>query len=56
MGIPGWFVSGKLQKNKTIPKGQMQLYNMLVPIFRLIDKVAFNLAGLSVLSIGERKS
>lgn len=33
MGIPGWYISGKLQKNKTIPKSQMSLYNTFVPIF-----------------------
>jgi SAM-dependent methyltransferase len=52
MGIPGWYVSGKLQKNKTIPKGQMSLYNKLVPLFRLADKVVFNQVGLSVISVG----
>jgi len=52
MGIPGWYVSGKLQKNKTIPKGQMSLYNKLVPLFRLADKLVFNQVGLSVISVG----
>lgn len=54
MGIPGWFISGKLQKNKTIPKSQMKLYNLLVPIFRLVDKIVFNQAGLSVISVGQK--
>jgi len=53
-GIPGWFVSGSLLKKSTIPAGQMKLYNALVPVFRLIDKVAFNQLGLSVISIGEK--
>lgn len=52
MGIPGWYVSGKLQGNKTIPKSQMQLYNKLVPIFRLVDKIFFNRIGLSVINVG----
>jgi SAM-dependent methyltransferase len=53
MGIPGWYVSGKLQKNKTIPKGQMKLYEMLVPIFKVIDKITLQQAGLSVITIGK---
>jgi 2-polyprenyl-3-methyl-5-hydroxy-6-metoxy-1,4-benzoquinol methylase len=52
MGIPGWYVSGKLQKNKTIPKSQMSLYNKLVPAFKIIDRIIMNKAGLSVISVG----
>lgn len=52
MGIPGWYVSGKLQRNKTIPKSQMSLYNKFVPLFKLIDKCLFNMVGLSVISVG----
>lgn len=52
MGMFGWFISGKLQKNKSFPSGQMQLYNKLVPAFKIIDKVIFNKSGLSVITIG----
>ncbi|MBL0109225.1 MAG: class I SAM-dependent methyltransferase [Ignavibacteria bacterium] len=52
MGILGWFISGKLQKNSTFPPGQMKLYNSFVPIFKIIDKMIFNQIGLSVISIG----
>lgn len=55
MGIPGWYVSGKLQGNKTIPKDQMSLYNAMVPIFKLMDKCAFNAVGLSVVSVGVKQ-
>ncbi len=53
-GIPGWFVSGKIMKNKTIPEGQMKLYNVLVPLFKLGDKFFLNKFGLSVVSIGKK--
>lgn len=56
MGIPGWYFSGKLQKHKSIPKDQMQLYNRLVPIFKLIDKMLFNKVGLSAISVGMKES
>lgn len=52
MGIPGWYISGKLQQNKTIPKSQMSLYNKLVPLFKLVDKFLLNKVGLSVISVG----
>ena len=53
IGILGWFVSGSILKKETIPSGQMDLYNKLVPIFRMIDKVTFNQIGLSVIVVGE---
>lgn len=54
MGIFAWFISGKLQKNDTIPGGQMNLYNMLVPIFKLIDRIVFRVAGLSTIVVGKK--
>ena len=54
MGIFGWYVTGSLMKKETIPGGQMKLYNMLVPIFKIIDKVVFNSAGLSTIVVGKK--
>ncbi len=53
-GILGWYVSGKLQKNETIPGGQMNLYNQLVPVFKFLDLIALNVAGLSVIAVGRK--
>ncbi len=52
MGILGWIVSGAIQKNKTIPKDQMSLFNKFVPIFKLIDLLVLKSVGLSVISVG----
>lgn len=54
VGMLGWLVSGKLQRNKTIPSGQMKFYNSLVPVFKLMDKIIFNQTGLSVIVIGQK--
>lgn len=54
MGIWGWWISGKLQRNKTIPEGQMKLYNKLVPVFKVIDRCVFKSAGLSTIAIGKK--
>ncbi|PCI98990.1 MAG: methyltransferase type 12 [Flavobacteriales bacterium] len=56
MGIFGWILTGSIMKKKTIPKGQMGLYNKLVPIFKIIDKIVFHKIGLSVISIGRKSS
>ena len=56
VGILGWFVSGQILKKKDIPKGQMKLYNTLVPIIKIVDKVLLNSVGLSTILVGKKKS
>ncbi len=53
-GIAGWFVSGNILRKKVIPTGQMKLYNALVPIFKIVDKVIMNNIGLSVIVEGKK--
>ncbi len=54
IGIAGWILSGSILKKEGIPSGQMKIYDRLVPIFRLIDKIIFRQIGLSVIVIGEK--
>ncbi|MFO7616345.1 MAG: class I SAM-dependent methyltransferase [Bacteroidales bacterium] len=53
-GMAGWFVSGKIQRHRMIPLGQMRLFNRLVVIFRLIDKLIFHSVGISVIMVGKK--
>lgn len=55
IGMIGWYVSGKLQGNRNIPKSQMSFYNKLVWLFRIADKIVMNKTGLSVIVVGEKK-
>jgi 2-polyprenyl-3-methyl-5-hydroxy-6-metoxy-1,4-benzoquinol methylase len=55
IGIFGWWFSGNILRKKTIPDRQMKLYNNLVPIFTIIDKVMLNKMGLSVISVGMKR-
>lgn len=55
IGIFGWWFSGSILKKKTIPGGQMKLFNVLVPIFKLVDVCTLNKFGLSVVSIATKK-
>lgn len=54
IGIFGWYVSGKLMKNDSIPEGQMGLFNTLVPVFKAFDKIILNRMGLSVIAVGKK--
>lgn len=56
VGILGWWVSGKIFKNKMIPEGEMKLYNKLVPIIKIADKVLLNRIGLSVICVIKKNS
>tara|TARA_R100000935_G_C2839331_1_gene170126 strand:+ start:3077 stop:3790 length:714 start_codon:yes stop_codon:yes gene_type:complete len=52
IGTLGWFFNGNILKKKSIPGGQMKLYNNLVPIFKIIDKLILNKVGLSTIVVG----
>jgi len=52
--IFGWWFSGSVLKKKTIPEGQMKLYDSLVPVFKLIDKIVLNKMGISAIVVGEK--
>ena len=54
IGMAGWFVTGAILKKDTIPAGQMGLYNKLVPVFKLIDKIFMKQIGLSVIVVGQK--
>jgi len=53
VGMLGWYISGKRQKNETIPKDQMKLYDKLVTVAKLIDSILLNRVGLSVITIAQ---
>ncbi len=54
MGIAGWWFSGSILRKKTIPEGQMNLYNLLVPIFKILDRLILRKVGLSVITVGKK--
>jgi SAM-dependent methyltransferase len=54
-GILAWWMSGIILRKKSITAGQLNLYNLFLPVFRLIDAFMYRVAGLSVISIGEKK-
>jgi len=53
VGMLGWYISARLQKNETIPKDQMNIYDKLVPVVKLIDSILLNRVGLSVITIAQ---
>lgn len=50
-GLIGWFISGVVLKKKVIPNNQLRLFEKLVPLIRIIDRITFYKAGLSVIVV-----
>ncbi|MBN8854802.1 MAG: hypothetical protein BGO55_20135 [Sphingobacteriales bacterium 50-39] len=53
-GIGGWWLTGTLFRRKAIGEGRAKLYNRLVPLFRLADKLSSYRMGLSLVAVGEK--
>ena len=54
-GTFGWFVSGGLLHQKVPSRFMVSLYNVLVPLFRLVDRMTLRRLGLSVITIGRAR-
>lgn len=55
MGIPAWFIGGKLMGDSTVKKGKMSLYNAMVPVFKLVDYPLKRFMGLSAVCIMKKR-
>lgn len=55
LGIGAWLYA-KFLGLKRIPQAEMGIYNKLVPVAKLLDKICFNKIGLSVILVGKKKS
>jgi 2-polyprenyl-3-methyl-5-hydroxy-6-metoxy-1,4-benzoquinol methylase len=53
MGIPAWMY-GKIRRFKVLPKDEMNLYNKLTPVGKLLDKIVFHRAGLSAIVVANK--
>jgi SAM-dependent methyltransferase len=56
MGIPAWFLGGKLSKKNTIPRSKMNWYDFFVPLWKLIDRITFSKMGLSLVCVIHKTS
>ena len=54
IGIIGWMINGSLFRKRLIPRRQLQLFDKLVPVIKMIDAITFRKAGLSVLSVARK--
>jgi SAM-dependent methyltransferase len=52
--VPGWWISGSLFRMKEIKSGPLNIYDGLVPVLKLADRLAGRRFGLSVIAVGNQ--
>ncbi|MGH9201498.1 MAG: class I SAM-dependent methyltransferase, partial [Vicinamibacterales bacterium] len=54
VGIPGWFLNGKILRNAIVPESHYALYERLVPLLRSVEARVRLPIGLSLLCVGHK--
>jgi hypothetical protein len=54
-GIGGWFLFGKILKQKILSTVEMSAFNKIVPVAKVIDKIFAKKIGLSIIVTGIKK-
>lgn len=54
LGVPGWWINGKVFRRKIIPKYQLLLYDKVLILSSLIERFLPKPIGLSVFGVGQR--
>ena len=54
IGILGWYFNGNILRKSQLPAGQMKIYDTLVPVFKIFDKLFQNKIGLSTIVVGKK--
>jgi len=55
LGLFGWFINGKIFKNKELPENQTKIFDKLVPLLGLIEKIIKPPVGQSLILIAQKK-
>lgn len=53
-GIPGWFINGSLLRRRLIPRKQLMIFDKLIPVLKLADRISFHSIGLSTIAVGRK--
>lgn len=54
MGIAGWLIFGKILRRKALEAGEVNLYEFIVPLNKIIDKIMHKITGLSIICVGQK--
>lgn len=51
LGIPGWFLNGRLLRRRVVPAGQLQVYDRMAPLLARVESMFRLPFGLSLLAV-----
>ena len=54
IGALGWFTNGRILRRRVPPVDQLTLFNSIMPIVTLVDRIPYVPFGLTVLSVARR--
>ena len=52
LGIPGWFVNGRVFKRRSVPPLQLRLYDLVAPAVAAVEDMLHPSMGMSLLAVG----
>lgn len=55
VGIPGWFVNGRVFKKRVLPPLQLRLYDQIAPTLASLESRVTLPVGMSLLAVGTRR-
>ena len=56
VGIPGWFVNGRVLKRRVLPPLQLRVYDRLAPTLASLEAQVKLPVGMSLLAVGRRRA
>ncbi|MGC8958943.1 MAG: class I SAM-dependent methyltransferase [Chloroflexia bacterium] len=54
LGIIGWWLNGKVLRRRVPPQGQLQLFNLLVPLIQTVERHIRIPVGLSLVAVARK--
>ncbi len=54
IGILGWYLFGTILKRRTISEGNMSIYNLILPVVKLMDFILQGKVGLSAIVVSRK--
>jgi SAM-dependent methyltransferase len=55
LGAVGWYVNGRILERETPPSQQLRVFNKVVPLLKLVERIVPVPFGISLLAVAERR-
>ncbi|MFH0839257.1 MAG: class I SAM-dependent methyltransferase [Candidatus Omnitrophota bacterium] len=55
LGVPAWFLNGRILRRNVASLSQIKLFNTIVPFLRVLEKTVSPFIGLNIVAIAKKK-